>query len=1240
MHKIKIMDITNNHNVVSVSKSGFSIVEKDGLYGILNKDNKLIYEYEYITLEFVFTNKCIAKQIHSLAWLLIDLTTKNKKYLLNRFYTEDADNSHLIIYGKSDYLCAEQQIDVTSFPVDIFIEGDKLYDYLVDFNEQAENDFDDYEKDIISLEIKIGNIEGTLFQNGLFIEKGELGNFINGRAKASSGYKFGIVDDHGNIIIPFKYTLIEEFVDGKARAKINDKWGVIDEFGNHIVDNEYELSNGLIKGDKFGKWGVRTIANHIVIPYEYDVIEEYIDGLIKTKKSYRWGFIDDQGVIVIPFDYCHIGEFKEGKAIASKYISTSYIDIKCKKYKGKDNEVYGLIDNKGNEIIGFRYEYLGEFSNGLSLAGKKIKISNSDYKILYGFINEQQKEVITIEYQDLYEFINGIAKAKKDNKWGCIDKHEKVIIPFEYEDMEVSTSGLVKLKKGYNGKWGCIDKHGNTILPFNYDNLTLIEDGRIMTKYIWGNWGTFDRNGNVIISESKMNNGLIKGERYGKFGIRTEDNKVIVPYEYDEIEPFVNGKAKARKDYRWGIFDEHGNINVAFIYDEIEKFIDGKARARKDKKWGSIDEIGNELIENEIELPNGLFLGKKFNLYGLRSISNEIIVPYLYDFINEFKNGKAIASKNSKWGILDDKGNELSPFEYENIQNFVDGLAIACKLIGPLKFYDDWGIIDENGNEIPENEIEVSNGYIIGQKFTLFGVRTKENITVISYEYEEIMHFANNIFKVSTNDNWGLIEVGNGIILPIEFKDIGPLYEGKARVCLEFDKVGWNKKKVAIKYGCINSKADFIIPLEFSFIDNFINGKARAKIGVKWGFIDEIGSVIIPFIYDEISNFKYGKARAKIDKNWGLIDEQGKIVVPFYYDAISDFQEGKAKVRLGSGEIDCFKSKYKNSNYFNYVDTNGFLIFSTFFSRIGEFVSGKAIAIITDLNGFEKYGCVCEKGDILIPFEYDRLTYFDNGIAIAMQNGTYYRINEQGVKVILNEDEAVEEYLHQNLYEESNNVEFDNKKTLYWIIYDIDSNFKSIGLLLQEWGSECLEISFNYGDYDELIHNMHSIKKFSQIRKFPESWDGKDIAYYLSLQKLLTTDNNLRLSRIIINRNYQIFLPEFNNMEIEMTPLPKAVFFLFLKHPEGIIFKDLQNYKDELTEIYKRTNKRENIDITLQSIEDVTNPLKNSINEKCSRIREAFVSKIDENLAKYYYITGERSTPKKIIIDRSLVVWE
>lgn len=63
-------------------------------------------------------------------------------------------------------------------------------------------------------------------------------------------------------------------------------------------------------------------------------------------------------------------------------------------------------------------------------------------------------------------------------------------------------------------------------------------------------------------------------------------------------------------------------------------------------------------------------------------------------------------------------------------------------------------------------------------------------------------------------------------------------------------------------------------------------------------------------------------------------------------------------------------------------------------------------------------------------------------------------------------------------------------------------------------------------------------------------------------------------------------------------------------------------------------------DRALQSIEDVTNPLLNSINEKCARIRGAFVGQFDDDMARHYYIDGLRGEPKKIALPRNQVAWE
>ena len=131
-----------------------------------------------------------------------------------------------------------------------------------------------------------------------------------------------------------------------------------------------------------------------------------------------------------------------------------------------------------------------------------------------------------------------------------------------------------------------------------------------------------------------------------------------------------------------------------------------------------------------------------------------------------------------------------------------------------------------------------------------------------------------------------------------------------------------------------------------------------------------------------------------------------------------------------------------------------------------------------------------------------------------------------------------------------------------------------------------------------------------------------------------------QLSKLVVTQDYRIFLPDYNDIEVKMEPLVKAVYILFLRHPEGIVFKELPDYRQELIDIYNELRPLGLNSRSLQSIEDVTNPFLNSINEKCARIRAAFIDRFDEHLANKYFITGERGEAKKIILPRDLVIWE
>lgn len=163
------------------------------------------------------------------------------------------------------------------------------------------------------------------------------------------------------------------------------------------------------------------------------------------------------------------------------------------------------------------------------------------------------------------------------------------------------------------------------------------------------------------------------------------------------------------------------------------------------------------------------------------------------------------------------------------------------------------------------------------------------------------------------------------------------------------------------------------------------------------------------------------------------------------------------------------------------------------------------------------------------------------------------------------------------------------------------------------------------------------------IEEIQDRWDrlrAKGVEEPMLVSTIFRNQKS-KLSRLHVTKDFHIYLYDYFGMEITMTPLPKAVFLLFLKHPEGIMFSYLPDFRNELMEIYKSIKGPFfNYETALRSIEDVTDPLSNSINEKCSRIREAFVSQFDDSLARYYYVDGKRGEPKKIALPRTLVKWD
>ena len=128
--------------------------------------------------------------------------------------------------------------------------------------------------------------------------------------------------------------------------------------------------------------------------------------------------------------------------------------------------------------------------------------------------------------------------------------------------------------------------------------------------------------------------------------------------------------------------------------------------------------------------------------------------------------------------------------------------------------------------------------------------------------------------------------------------------------------------------------------------------------------------------------------------------------------------------------------------------------------------------------------------------------------------------------------------------------------------------------------------------------------------------------------------------QLVVTEDYKVVLADRADTEVKMEPLVKAIYLLFLSHPEGIVLKYLPDYRTELTSIYLLLRPSGMTARVEKSIKDVTNPTLNSINEKCARIRKIFAGILPRSIARYYAITGKRGEAKKIDLVRANVVWK
>ncbi len=128
------------------------------------------------------------------------------------------------------------------------------------------------------------------------------------------------------------------------------------------------------------------------------------------------------------------------------------------------------------------------------------------------------------------------------------------------------------------------------------------------------------------------------------------------------------------------------------------------------------------------------------------------------------------------------------------------------------------------------------------------------------------------------------------------------------------------------------------------------------------------------------------------------------------------------------------------------------------------------------------------------------------------------------------------------------------------------------------------------------------------------------------------------LTPLLIDQQFNLYLGT-REKPVQLNALHKTLFLFYLQQKKPIYLHDLVDHQEELLNIYLKLEFKHNLWRAKEYIYRLVDLRNNSIHEKCSRIKRAFLDYLSEPLAEFYYIKGKRGRAKHIELPRELVIF-
>jgi hypothetical protein len=410
---------------------------------------------------------------------------------------------------------------------------------------------------------------------------------------------------------PFNETILKEISLAQhiliPLKNINEKFGFIDTLGNWIIYAKYDdalpFNEGFASVCKEDSCFYVNKEGHKISSHYFEEAESYKDGVAIVKKDNTYFLINRSG----------------------QFISKGYQDISESSenlFVCKSNNMYGAINAKGEIIIPFSYNKLGNFKNGYAyyLAAQYglVSINNKPLQANWDWISDVDT--------------NAIAVVKKGNQFGLMTVEEQLILPTDYDYIAYCTDDIyLVVKKNQYGFFSSKGRCFVTSVEYDYDPafepgyytngiyFKLIKDEDVALVDANGRYSVvFGTYTNLFFAK----NGMIRIQKSNKYGYVDRKLKPVTPVEFDEAQDFKNDVAIVLKKGTSQLINSKGTpvytLKGGYIsndlkglyyktsFNELRGLINNKGEIFLNTEYVSIEQIADHLFY--CKKPEGIFL--------------------------------------------------------------------------------------------------------------------------------------------------------------------------------------------------------------------------------------------------------------------------------------------------------------------------------------------------------------------------------------------------------------------------------------------------------------------------------------------------------------------------------------------------------------------------------------------------------------------------------------------------------